>query len=137
MPKEGTTMWTIQGLERPAPVANALTKPFWDACNERRLVLQNCTACSRLHYPPAEKCTKCGSRDMVWKEVRGQGHTDVFFVIRDSRVKGFRSAQPINFAVITLDEDPGINSLSNLPGTRPGDLTPGAPVKLIFEQTSN
>ena len=130
-------MSTIQGLERPAPVANDLTKPFWDACNERRLVLQNCTACSRLHYPPAEKCSKCGSRDMVWKEVRGQGHIDVFFVIRDSRVKGFRSAQPINFAVITLDEDPGINFLSNLPRTRPGEVTPGAPVKLIFERTSN
>jgi uncharacterized OB-fold protein len=130
-------MSTIQGLERPAPVSNELTKPFWDACNERRLVLQNCTACSRLHYPPTQKCTKCGSGNMVWKEVRGQGHIDVFFVIRDSRVKGFRSAQPINFAVITLDEDPGINFLSNLPGMRPGEVTPGAPVKLIFEQTSN
>jgi len=130
-------MSTIQDLERPAPVSNELTKPFWDACNERRLVLQNCTACSRLHYPPTQKCTKCGSGNMVWKEVRGQGHIDVFFVIRDSRVKGFRSAQPINFAVITLDEDPGINFLSNLPGMRPGEVTPGAPVKLIFEQTSN
>jgi len=130
-------MSTIQGLERPAPVANALTKPFWDACNERRLVLQNCPACSRLHYPPTEKCAKCGSREMVWKEVRGQGHIDVFFVIRDSRVKGFQSAQPINFAVITLDEDPGINFLSNLPGTKPGEVTPGAAVKLIFEKTSN
>jgi hypothetical protein len=41
----------------------------------------------------------------VWKEVQGKGHIDVYFVIRDSRIKGFRSAQPINFAVITLDED--------------------------------
>ena len=131
-------MSAIQGLERPAPVSNDLTKPFWDACNEKRLVLQNCTACNRLHYPPAEKCTKCGSADkLVWKEVQGKGHIDVFFVIRDSRIRGFRSAQPINFAVITLDEDPGINFLSNLPGTRPGEVTPGAPVKLMFEQTSN
>ena len=131
-------MSTIQGLERPAPVSNALTKPFWDACNERRLVLQNCTVCSRLHYPPTQKCAKCGSADkLVWKEVRGEGHIDVFFVIRDSRIKGFQPAQPINFAVVTLDEDPGINFLSNLPGTRAGEVTPGALVKLIFEKTSN
>jgi uncharacterized OB-fold protein len=39
--------------------------------------------------------------------------------------------------VVTLDEDPGINFLSNLPGTQPGKVTPGAPVKLVFEQTSN
>jgi uncharacterized OB-fold protein len=74
---------------------------------------------------------------MAWKEVRGEGHVDVFFVIRDSRIKGFQPAQPINFAVVTLDEDPGINFLSNLPGTQPGKVTPGAPVKLVFEQTSN
>lgn len=131
-------MSKIQGLERPAPVANELTKPFWDACNEGRLVLQNCTACSRLHYPPTQKCSKCGSADKLeWKEVRGEGHIDVFFVIRDSRVKGFKPAQPVNFAVVTLDEDPGINFLSNLPGTEAGKVTPGAPVKVVFEQTSN
>jgi len=102
------------------------------------LVLQNCTACQRLHYPPAQKCSKCGAGDKwVWKEVRGQGHIDVYFVIRDSRIRGFRSAQPINFAVVTLDEDPGINFLSNLPGTPPGEVPAGAPVQLIFEQTSN
>ena len=131
-------MSAIPGLVRPAPVANNLTKPFWDACNEQRLVLQNCTACNRLHYPPTQKCTKCGSEEkLVWKEVQGKGHIDVFFVIRDSRIKGFQPAQPVNFAVITLDEDPGINFLSNLPGTRPGEVTPGASVKLIFEKTSN
>ena len=131
-------MSTIQGLERPAPTGNALTQPFWDACNERRLLLQSCTACQRLHYPPAEQCSKCGSADtFVWKEVPGKGHIDVFFVIRDSRIRGFRSAQPINFAVITLDEDPGINFLSNLPGTPPGEGPVGAPVELIFEQTNS
>ena len=131
-------MSTIPGLERPAPVPNALTKPFWDACNERRLVLQNCTACQRLHYPPAQKCGKCGAADkFVWKEVKGNGHIDVYFVIRDSRIRGFRSAQPINFAVITLDEDPGINFLSNLPGTPAGEVPVGAPVELMFEQTSS
>lgn len=130
-------MSAIPGLERPAPVANELTKPFWDACNERRLVLQHCSACDRLHYPPAQKCSKCGGGNMSWKEVKGRGHIDVFFVIRDSRIKGFRSAQPVNFAVITLDEDPGINFLSNLPGLRPGEVTPGSPVEVIFEETSN
>ena len=131
-------MSTIKGLERPAPVPNELTKPFWTACNEGRLMLQNCAACARLHYPPTQKCSKCGSADtLVWKEVSGKGHIDVFFVIRDSRIKGFQSAQPINFAVVTLDDDPGINFLSNLPGLAAGDVPQGAPVEVIFEETSN
>ena len=95
-------MSTIPGLERPAPVPNDLTRPFWDACNQRRLVLQNCTVCERLHYPPTQRCDQCGSADnFEWKEVEGKGHIDVYMVIRDSRIRGFRSAQPINFAVIT------------------------------------
>ena len=130
-------MSTIPGLERPAPVPNDLTQPFWDACNEQRLVLQNCTACDRLHYPPTQRCNQCGSADhLAWKEVPGRGHIDVYFVILDSRIRGFRSAQPINFAVITLDEDPGVNFLSNLPGTPTGEVPVGAPVELIFEPTS-
>lgn len=129
---------TIPGLERPAPVPDALNKPFWDACNQQRLVLQNCTACQRLHYPPTQKCSRCGSADKLeWKEVEGKGHIDVYFVIRDSRIRGFRSAQPINFALITLDADPGINFLSNLPGTAPGEVPVGAPVEVMFEQTSS
>src|SRR5262249_110325 len=108
------------------------------ACNQRRLVLQNCTACKKLHYPPAQQCGKCGSADKFeWQEVQGKGPIDVFFVIRDSRVRGFRSAQPINFAGITVDQDPGINFLSNLPGTAPGQVPVGAPVELIFEQTGS
>ena len=131
-------MSSIPGLERPTPIPDPLTKPFWEACNQQRLVLQNCTQCNRLHYPPTQKCQKCGSHEhLVWTEVQGKGHIDVYFVIRDSRIRGFRSAQPINFAVITLDADPGINFLSNLPGTPPGEVPVGAPVALMFEPTSN
>jgi hypothetical protein len=130
-------MSTIPDLERPSPVANELTKPFWDAINEKKLVLQNCTDCDRLHYPPRQACQKCGSADhMEWKQVEGKGHIDVYLVIRDSRIRGFRPAQPINFAIITLDEDPGINFLSNLPGTAAGEAKNGAPVELIFEPTA-
>ena len=41
------------------PVADALSKPFWDAVNQRRLVLQHCTACDRLQYPPQPACQVC------------------------------------------------------------------------------
>jgi uncharacterized OB-fold protein len=130
-------MSMIEGLERPSPVPNELTKPLWDGCNEKKLVLQNCTDCNRLHYPPKQNCDTCGSADhMDWKEVEGKGHVDVGLVIRDSRIRGFRGAQPINFVIVTLDEDPGINFLSNLPGTAAGTIPIGAAVKLIFEPTA-
>lgn len=128
----------IKGLERPIPVPSELTKPFWDAANQKKLVLQSCTACNELQYPPRQRCNRCSSTaPLVWKDVKGQGHIDVYFVIRDSRIRGFRSAQPINFAIVTLDEDPGINFLSNLPGTPAGKVPVGAPVELVFEPTGS
>ena len=38
--------------------------------------------------------------------------------------------------IVNIVEDPGINFLSNLPGTPPGEVPVGAPVELMFEQTS-
>ena len=55
-------------------VPDALTKPFWDAANEERLVVQNCKACDRLQHPPASKCHQCGSGDnLEWKAMSGRG----------------------------------------------------------------
>jgi uncharacterized OB-fold protein len=123
----------IPGLVRPIPVPTELTKPFWEAANQEKLVLQRCTNCSALQYPPRQRCNRCDSTaPMEWQEVEGRGHVDVHMVIRDSRIRGFRSAQPINFAVIRLDEDPGINFLSNLPGSPPGEVIDDSPVEVVF-----
>ena len=35
------------------PVPDTLSQPFWDAVNQRRLVLQHCAQCDRLQYPPS------------------------------------------------------------------------------------
>ncbi len=121
-------------MPKQIPVPTPLSQPFWDALNERRLVVQNCTTCSRLHYPPTQKCDTCGSADhLEWKEVTGRGHILEYFVIRDSRIKRMQPDQPINLALITLDEDPGLNFLSNLPGTPAGEVPVGAAVEVVFE----
>jgi len=130
-------MSMINGLERPVPVPTDWAKPFWDAANEKKLVVQNCSNCNTNHFPPKQRCNACDSTaPLEWKEVEGKGHIDVFFVIRDSRIVGFRGAQPINFAIITLDEDPGLNFLSNLPGIAAGEVPVGAAVEVIFDESA-
>ena len=129
-------MSMIDGLERPVPVPFDWAKPFWDAANEKKLVVQHCGPCDLNIYPPKEKCNECDNTEPLgWKEVEGKGHIDVYLVIKDSRIKGFRGAQPINFAIITLDEDPGLNFLSNLPGTPAGEVPVGAAVEVVFDES--
>ncbi len=60
-------------MAKQGVVPDELSKPFWDAANEGRLVIQNCKACDRLQHPPAPACSQCGSRDnLEWKEMSGR-----------------------------------------------------------------
>src|ERR1700746_1934950 len=119
------------------PVPRALTKPFWDAVNQKRLVLQHCTACDRLQYPPQQGC-QSGSRapGLIWKEVEGRGHIAASIVIEDGRLNRRMSDQPYNLAMVTLDADPRVNFYSNLPGTPPYQAPVGAAVAVIFEEVA-
>ena len=119
------------------PVADDLSKPFWDAVNEKQLILQNCTDCNRLQYPPRQTCLACGSGEKLeWKEVEGKGHISTSIVIEDGRLNRRMPDQPYNLALITLDEDTSINFYSNLPGIPPYEAPIGAAVQVIFEEVA-
>ena len=115
-----------------------LTKPFWDAANEGRLIIQNCKACNRLQYPPTQACDQCGSRDnLEWKEMSGRGKIYNYGVVYDSPVRLLHEDQPFNVAVIMLDEDQGIQMYSHLPGTPVDEVPVGASVEVVFEVSAN
>ena len=119
------------------PVPDELSQPFWDAVNQRRLVLQNCTACDKLQYPPKPACQACGSADgLEWKEVDGKGHVAAYIVIEDGRLNRRMPDQPYNLALVTLDEDPTVNFYSNLPGVPPYEVPVGAAVAVTFEEVA-
>ncbi len=124
-------------MPKVIPVPDAFSKPFWDAVNEKRLVLQHCGACDRLQYPPRVTCATCGSAEkLAWKEVNGRGHIAASIVIEDGRLERRMADQPYNLAVITLDEDPGMNFYSNLPGIPVHEVPVGAAVEVIFEEVA-
>lgn len=123
-------------MPKQSPVPNDLDRPFWDACNEDRLLLQHCTRCDRFQHPPEPACDSCGSADqLAWRPVAGRGTIYSYGVVYDTPIASLQGDQPYNVAVIALDEAPGINMMSHLPGT-PGDEVPiGAPVTVLFEVT--
>ena len=118
------------------PVPDELSKPFWDAVNEKRLVVQNCTSCNTLQYPPKPKCQDCGAETLEWKATSGRGHILEFVVLEDSHLGHRIPDQPFNLALITLDEDPRINFFSNLPGVPVKQVLVGAPVEVMFEEVA-
>ena len=124
-------------MPKVIPVPDDLSRPFWDAVNQHRLVVQNCTACRRLQYPPRAACGACGSaQNLEWKETSGKGHISSYIVIEDGRLDRRMPDQPYNLAVVTLDEDPGVNFYSNLPGTPVDQVPVGAAVEVMFEEVA-
>ena len=119
-------------------VPDELTQPFWDAANEGRLVVQNCSDCGRLQHPPGPTCGQCGSGDnLEWKEMSGRGKIYNYGVVHDCPVRLLQGNQPFNVAVIMLDDDPGIQMYSHLPGIPVDDVPVGASVEVMFEATAN
>jgi uncharacterized OB-fold protein len=119
------------------PVPDALSKPFWDAVNQRRLMLQHCTACDRLQYPPQQACQACNSSaNLTWQDVEGRGHIASYIVIEDGRLNRRIPDQPYNMAMVTLDEDPRVNFYSNLPGTPPYQVPVGVAVEVMYEEVA-
>jgi hypothetical protein len=123
-------------VPKQSPVPDAIDRPFWDACNEERLIIQYCERCSRFQHPPEAACFECGSADRLgWREVSGRGTIYSYGVVYDTPIAALQMDQPYNVAVIDLDDAPGINVLSHLPGTPPDAVPIGAKVTLIFEPT--
>jgi len=114
-----------------------LTRPFWQAANEQRLVIQSCKACDRLQHPPAAMCGQCGGDDLEWREMSGRGTIYNYGVVHDCPVRLLQDEQPFNVAVIMLAEDPGIQMFSHLPGTPADEVPIKGAVEVMFEESAN
>lgn len=122
-------------MPKPAPLVEDHDRGFWEAINQRRLVVQNCKACNRMQFPPQAACAKCGKKDTLeWKAVEGRGRINGYCVQYDTRVVPMQPDQPFNTAVIELAENPEILFLSNLPGVPAGKVPVGADVKVTFQE---
>ena len=124
-------------MPKVIPVPDELSQPFWDAVNERRLMIQNCTACDKLQYPPQATCQVCRSAEgLEWTDVEGNGHISAYIVIEDGRLNRRMPDQPYNLALVTLDQDPTVNFYSNLPGVPAYEVPVGAAVEVTFEEVA-
>jgi len=123
-------------MPKQSPIPNELDKPFYDACNAERLVVQYCISCRRYQFPPQSGCTRCGTGAPVeWRQLSGRGRIVSRVVVHDSPTSSLIPQQPFNVAAIALAEDPELMMLSHLPGSPVDQVPIGAAVEVIFETT--
>ena len=98
----------MNAIAKPQPRINSINRPFFEGCNDARLMLQQCLdpSCGRYIYFPRVCCPYCGGGDLSWQQASGKGTVVSFTVIHRPNHPSFFPEAPYYFAAIQLDEGP-------------------------------
>lgn len=113
---------------RPVPRPTRLSRPFWDACREGRLLAQQCGDCGGYVFLPQEFCSHCLGVDLEWVECVGSGTIVTLTVIGRAQTPAFET--PYVVAVVRLHE--GYEMLTNIVDAGPDQVRLGAAVEVSF-----
>jgi uncharacterized OB-fold protein len=118
---------------KPIPVPDELSRPFWDAVKERRLMIQRCGSCGYYNHPPRRFCDACLAQDLRFEQVSGRGAVYTFTVMHQRDVAGFEEDAPFINIVVELAEQPQLLMVCNLPIADLAKVSIGAAVQVDFE----
>lgn len=120
--------------ERPLPVPDALTAPYWDAAREHRLVMPRCSDCARFHFYPRTLCPHCSSPRLAWTDCSGRGEVYSFTVVHRAPGPAFAADVPYVVATVRLAEGPHL--MTRLRNVEPQAVRIGMAVQVAFEAAS-
>lgn len=124
-----------EDYRKPLPRPTAISKPFWDAAHEGRLVVQTCTDCGHCQHPPRPHCLSCWSDALAWKPASGKGQIYSFTVAHRTSTKGFRDDTPYVVAIVETEE--GARMTTNIVGCDPKSLAVGMPVAVVLDHVTD
>jgi len=113
------------------PVPNPATRPFWDACKRRELLIQKCPDCGAHQFYPRALCTSCGSLNLNWMRASGAGTVVSWTVVRHPVSPAYAEDVPFVIALVELEEGPRM--MSQIVGGDPESVRSGMAVEVCFE----
>jgi len=120
--------------EKPQPVIDPGTRPFWDAARQHRLSIPRCRACGQHHFYPRELCPHCHSDDLEWVDASGRGEIYSYTIARKPAGPVFAADVPYVIALVTLAEGPRMMTIvvtDDVEAVRIGD-----PVRVHFDDVT-
>ena len=120
---------------KPLPLLNAETQPFWEYCKKHELRMQKCCNCGYIRYPISLVCPRCSSREAEWALLSGKGTVYSFTVYRVAYHPAFKDDIPYVVAIILLAEGPRMES--NIIGRNVEDVRVEMPVTVSFEDVTD
>ncbi len=116
-----------EGIPQPTP--SRVSRPYWDAAREGRLVFQRCSSCGTVPARPVALCGGCGrTEDLAWETSSGRGTLYSWTVVWRPQQPSFRT--PYAPAVMAVEE--GWWLMTSIIGCTPEDLVEGMPLAVEF-----
>lgn len=128
---------SVSTPSKPLPTITDLTRPFWTAAKEGRLVLQKCQRCGVFNFHPKPWCIDCGSRDLVWTDAQPFGTVYAHTISRSVAMnyQGWQAELPVLMCLIDLDD--GARMYGQVTHCEPEALHIGMRVQAHFEAISD
>jgi uncharacterized OB-fold protein len=117
------------------PEVTDLTRPYWAAARDGRLVVQRCDACGHAWHPPLPRCPHCHYASVSWREVSGTGTVYTYTVVTHPTHVALAGTVPYVVAIVELDEGPRV--VTGITGCAPSDVRAGMPVRVRFEAVTD
>ncbi len=121
--------------EKPLPVIDHDSAPYWEAARAGRLDIPLCGDCGKHHFYPRAICPYCHSDNLRFDTVSGRGEVHTFTIARRPAGPAFADDVPYVVALIELEEGPRM--MSRIVTDDPEKVRIGAKVEVTFVKASD
>lgn len=119
------------GYQKPIPVPDEASQPFFEGTREHRLLIQQCSNCGIVMWPVKARCTNCLGANVHWIQASGKATLYSFVLMHQIYHPGFATEVPYNIAEVDLVE--GLRIITNVTGCANDELRIGMPLEVSFD----
>jgi|SRR5580658_2049921 uncharacterized OB-fold protein len=120
--------------EKPLPVIDGESQPFWQAAREHRLAIMRCRDCGKHFFYPRELCPFCHRAAVEWVNASGRGKIYTFTIARRAAGPAFKADVPYVIALVELEEGPRL--MTNIVTKEVDRIRIGQAVKAVFDDVT-
>ncbi len=129
-----TTEEAAARYTKPLPEPTEVSRPFWDAAREHRLLIQRSKKTGEYVFYPRAVSPFGPDDELEWVEVSGRGTVYSYTVARRPTGPQWAADVPYVIAIVELDE--GVHMTANIVDCDPDTLRVAMPVEVTFHDVT-
>jgi len=122
--------------DKPLPVPDPESRPFWEAAKAHRLMVQRCASTGEYHFPPTTFCPGTALERPQWVEASGRGKVFSWIVVRHPTPKDVY-ADEVPYAVGLIELEEGCRMTGNIVGVGVDEIFADMLVQVAFRDVTD